>query len=105
MNWYKEYSSEWKEIIEESKQYIDEYWFENLNLRGGYKKDILDYIKFKHNELYLKYLDIYVKNNNKYWEDLAIEINKYCEQSGIKYINYFYHKELVAQKKNRNQNS
>ena len=27
----------WKEIIEISKEYIDEYSFEKLNLRGDYK--------------------------------------------------------------------
>ena len=32
------YITEWKEIIEISKEYVDEYWFENINLRGNYKK-------------------------------------------------------------------
>ena len=39
------YITEWKEIIEKSKDFIDEYWFENLNLRGSYKTYILNYIK------------------------------------------------------------
>ena len=39
------YITEWKDIIEVSKDYVDEYWFENLNLRGSYKKEILEYIK------------------------------------------------------------
>ena len=90
------YITEWKEIIEES---VDEYWFENLNLRGNYKKDILDYIKENYNGLYLKYVDIYEKNNNDYWRELADKINDYCEENDIKYINYFYHKELVEKKK------
>lgn len=61
----------------------------NLNLRGSYKKEILDYI------------DIYLKKNNKYWEGLAEEINNYCNQNNIKHTNYFYHKELVEKKKKR----
>ena len=32
------YITKWQEIIEQTKEYIDEYWFENLNLRGDYKK-------------------------------------------------------------------
>lgn len=28
------YITEWKEIIEISRDYVDEFWFENLNLRG-----------------------------------------------------------------------
>lgn len=93
------YITEWKEIIEESKDYIDEYWFENLNLRGSYKKDILEYIKENYYELYPKYIEIYEKKDNNYWETLADEINSYCEANNIKYINYFYHKELVEKKK------
>lgn len=94
------YITEWKEIIDQTKDYIDEYWFENLNLRGSYKKDILDYIKINYSHLYPKYIDIYVNKNNKYWEELAKKINNYCNQNSIKYTNYFYHKELVEKKKN-----
>lgn len=96
------YITEWKEIIDNTKNYIDEYWFENLNLRGGYKKDILDYIKNNFSDLYSEYIDIYVNKNNKYWKELAKEINNYCNQNNIKYTNYFYHKELVEKKKEGN---
>lgn len=47
------YITEWKEIIEKSKGFANEYWFENLNLRGNYKKEILGYIKNNYNDLYL----------------------------------------------------
>lgn len=88
------YITEWQDIIEESKGYIDEYWFENLNLRGSYKSYILNYIKEKYNNLYDKYLDIYEKKNKKYWLELSKEIQKYCEKNNIKYTNYFYHEEI-----------
>lgn len=93
------YITEWKEIIDQTKDYVDEYWFENLNLRGNYKKEILDYIRINYSDLYLYYIDTYLKKNNKYWKDLAEEINNYCNQNNIKYTNYFYHKELVEKKK------
>lgn len=93
------YITEWKKIIEISKEYIDEYWFENLNLRGSYKKDVLEYIKQNYNEFYPEYIEIYDNKNNDYWEELAEEINNYCKENDIKYINYFYHKKLVDQKK------
>ena len=96
------YITEWKNIIEETKCYIDEYWFENLNLRGEYKKDILNYIKEKRPELYSKYIDIYIKKDNSYWTQLSNEIEEYCRKNNIKYINYFYHEKLVEQKKNSN---
>ena len=93
------YITQWKEIIEISKEYVDEYWFENLNLRGSYKKDILDYIKENYNGVYPKYIEIYDKKNNEYWEVLANKINSYNEANNIKYVNYFYHKKLVEKKK------
>ena len=93
------YITEWKEIINISKKYVDEYWFENLNLRGSYKKDILNYIKKNYNEFYDDYCDIYLKKNNSYWKELSNEINNYCDKNSIKYMNYFYHKELVEKKK------
>ena len=93
------YITEWKKIIEISKDFVDEYWFENLNLRGSYKKEILEYIKTNYSKLYDSYVEIYVKNKDEYWRNLAIEIEKFCDENNIKYINYFYHKELVEKKK------
>ena len=96
------YITEWKEIINQTKDYVDEYWFENLNLRGNYKKEILDYIRTNYSDLYSDYIDIYLKKNNKYWKDLAEEINNYCNLNNINYTNYFYHEELVEKKKEGN---
>ena len=94
------YITNFKEIIEISKVYIDEYWFENLNLRGDYKTKILLYIQEKYPKLINEYNDIYMKGNKKYWNDLSKEIKDYCEINNVKYINYFYHEELVKNKKN-----
>lgn len=92
------YITEWKEIIEKSKNFVDEYWFENLNLRGQYKTYIMNYIKNKYPKYYNSYVDIYIKNNKEYWIGLANEINDYCQKNNINYINYFYHEELVKKK-------
>lgn len=98
------YITEWKDIIEASKDFVNEYWFENLNLRGGYKKGILDYIKSNYVKFYDKYIDIYINNNNIYWKNLSKEIEEYCNMNKIKYVNYFYHNELVSKKKEGNSN-
>ena len=90
--------TDFKAIIEKTKDYVDEFWFENLNLRGGYKQKIMTYISDKypeHNELYKK---IYLKGDKSYWIELASEINEYCESNRIKFINYFHHQELVKAK-------
>lgn len=93
------YITDFKTIIEETKDYICEYWFENLNLRGDYKKIILNYIKEKYPQYYDEYADIYIKNNKSYWQNLSNEIEKYCNDNKVKYTNFFYHDELVANKK------
>ena len=95
------YITDFKEIIEKSKDYIDEYWFENLNLRGNYKKTILDYIKLNYPDYYDEYVDIFVKNNKSYWQNLSKEIESYCSLNNVKYINFFYHEELVKSKREK----
>ena len=68
-------------------------------MRGQYKTYIMNYIKEKYPKYYDNYVTIYLKNDKKYWDNLANEINDYCDKNGINYINYFYHEELVKNKK------
>lgn len=91
--------TEVQEIIECSSSYVDEYWFENLNLRGNYKATILSYINENYSQHAGLYQEIYVKKNKEYWEKLAIEIEEYCQAHSIKHVNYFYHEKLVKEKK------
>jgi DNA repair photolyase len=86
--------TDWKEIIALTKDFCDEYWFENLNLRGSYKKTILEYISAKYAHLVPLYNEIYNKGKKDYWKNLAQEINDYCNKFDIKFVNYFYHKEI-----------
>lgn len=92
------YITDFKSILEQTKDYIDEYWFENLNLRGSYKGRILEYINRKYPDLYDNYKLIYNKGDKNYWVLLAAEIEEYCEKNHIKHRNYFYHEELVRNK-------
>ncbi len=93
------YITDFKAIIEASKDFVMEYWFENLNLRGSYKTDILNYIKENYSEYYDEYIKIYNKKDNAYWHKLASEINEYCTLNNLKFTNFFYHNELVEAKK------
>ena len=95
------YITEWKEIIDSTKNIVDEYWFENLNLRGAYKKEILDYINEHYPRLKQEYEKIYIHKDTAYWEELAVSLNGYCQEHGIKYENYFYHEKLVKEKNAR----
>ena len=93
--------TDYKKIIEETKEYINEYWFENLNLRGSYKAKILNYIKNSYPEYYDLYEKIYIDDDKTYWINLAAEINQYCHENKINFINYFNHDELVKAKLNK----
>jgi DNA repair photolyase len=89
------YITDYKGIIEVSKEFMDEYWFENLNLRAEYKQDILKYIKNNYSNYYEEYIKIYLRNDKSYWQKLANEIEIYCGGNNIKFNNFFYHEEIV----------
>lgn len=93
--------TDFKEIIEATKAYVCEYWFENLNLRGEYKQDILLYISEHYPQYLSDYKKIYNEKSLEYWEQLAGDIDQYCQNNHIEYTNYFYHSLLVAQKKRK----
>ncbi len=93
--------TDFRQIIEESAHFIDEYWMENLNLRGEYKASILNYINEKFPQYSELYKSIYVKKDNGYWESLSMEIEEYCKSRNINYINFFYHDKLVQKKSNK----
>lgn len=94
------YITDWKGLIDISKDYVCEYWFENLNLRGQYKEVILKYISEKYPEYFDEYYKIYKKGDKEYWKKLSLEIDDYCTSNGISFTNFFYHEELVLAKKN-----
>lgn len=91
--------TDYKEIIEKSRLFVNEYWFENLNLRGEYKAKILSYISKTYPQHMDLYKQIYVGKNKEYWEKLAVEMENYCMEHSIIHTNFFYHEKLVAEKK------
>lgn len=83
--------TDYQEIIESTKEYVSEYWFEDLNLRGPYKKEILKIIKDQYPQHYSVYENIYINNDRTYFYSLGTKINEYCEEKGVKYKIYFDH--------------
>lgn len=55
--------TDFEAIFERVKDQCDLFWLENLNLRGGFKKTIMDYIAEKHPDLVPLYDEIYNKEN------------------------------------------
>ena len=50
-------------IFERAKDQCDLFWLENLNLRGGFKKTIMDYIAEKYPSLFPLYQEIYDRHD------------------------------------------
>jgi len=96
--------TDFKKIIEATKEHVCEYWFENLNLRGGYKHDILLYISEHYPQYLADYQKIYNSKDLGYWRQLSDDIDQYCLDNNIRYKNYFYHSLLVEQKKKNKKN-
>ena len=98
-------------IIEAARDRCNLVWLENLNLRGGYKADILGYIAEKRPDLVPLYDAIYQKGDRAYWRELDAEVRAYAEREGLEYVrdddtmrrpfdvpptivNYFFHEEV-----------
>lgn len=86
-----------KEIVQATKTYCNAYWLENLNLRGGYKQIIMDYIKYNCPHLVPLYETIYTQKDKQFWIDLSEQLETYAKTEGINMVNYFYH-ELIRKK-------
>ena len=98
-------------IIDRVKGQCNLIWLENLNLRGDYKKVILNYIQEKHPQLMPLYDEVYQHGNRRYWEVLNGRLSVYAQEQGLCYVrdddsftqpfdalptvvNFFYHEEI-----------
>lgn len=106
-------------IIRRAKDNCNLVWLENLNLRGGYKKIILDYISEKYPDLVWLYDEIYRRKDSSYWAELDGQMKKFCQDEGLLYVrnddsvkrpfndppivvNYFFHEEIIPSAKKKN---
>lgn len=98
-------------IFERAKDQCDLIWLENLNLRGGFKADIMNYIAEKYPELVPLYDSIYNKKDRSYFEDLERKAREMADKHGCRFVDnetpyervekghpiivdYFYHEEV-----------
>lgn len=82
--------TDWKKIINKTKNFVDEYWFENLNFYPSIRGEIYKILKEINPDLVDKYQEIYSKNNN-YWNKEAEKIEKFCRSGNISSRIYFHH--------------
>lgn len=73
-------------VIEKIKGFCDYIWLENLNLRGGFKADIINYIGEKYPDLLPLYRQIYSKKDMSYWNLLDKKVAKYAKNNGFLYV-------------------
>jgi DNA repair photolyase len=89
------YITDCRKIIEQTRLFVDEYWFENLKLRGSYYPVILSYISRTYPQ-YQEYYDrIYTTRDPYYWKGLAKKLAAYCSQQSIAYKLFFPEKYLI----------
>ncbi|MBD5144891.1 MAG: radical SAM protein [Ruminococcus sp.] len=79
---------------------VDKICFENLNLRGAAKKEILKYIGEKYPQYSASYDEIYNKGNISYWKQLEADIDRLSEKYDIPFVNFFYHSGIKKGSKN-----
>jgi len=83
--------TDWKKIINQTKSFVDEYWFENLNLYPSIKGEIFNFLRKSKLELIEKYREIYSKNSN-YWNTEENKIKEFCKKNKVSCKIYFHHK-------------
>lgn len=105
-------------IIRRVKGQCNLIWLENLNLRGGCKPVILEYIRAKRPELQSLYHEIYTLGDRGYWEALDTRLHALAQEQGLDYlrdddsvrrpfhappviVNYFYHEEIKRSAKGK----
>ena len=90
--------TDFKQIIETTKDYVDEYWFDKLNLRTSFKTNMFNFIE-KNFPIYKTiYDDIYNKKNSQYFDEISAEIERYCNQNSIKYTDFYAGHKLLLDK-------
>ena len=98
-------------IFERAKDQCDLIWLENLNLRGGFKADIMNYIAEKYPKLLPLYEEIYNMKNRSYFEALEKKAEEMAKKYDCRFVDnetpyervpkghpiivdYFYHEEV-----------
>lgn len=77
--------TDYEKIINMTKDYVDEYQFDKLDLRSSFKTKMFNFIKQEYSALIPLYDSIYNKKTSDYFEKIADDIINYCNKNNIKY--------------------
>jgi len=86
--------TDWKRIIGETKNFVDEYWFENLNLYPSIKENINAFLRKNYPKLVSEYKQIYSKDST-YWQEEEKKVKQFCQENKISCRIYFHHKKIA----------
>ena len=103
--------TDFEAIFHRVKEQCDLVWLENLNLRGAFKQEILDYIKSKYPQLATLYHVIYTEGDRSYFRELEERARRLAEENNCPFVDnelpygrakpghpvivdYFYHEEI-----------
>ena len=103
--------TDFEKIFERVKDQCDLVWLENLNLRGGFKQEILDYIQKCYPHLIPLYDEIYCKGDRSYFRSLENQAAQMAKKYDCPFVDnelpygraepghpvivdYFYHEEV-----------
>lgn len=81
--------TDFKSIIEVTKDYTDEYWFDKLNLRSSFKTKMFKFIDGEYPIYKSIYDSIYNRKDTQYFDELSDEIEKYCTENNISFKNFY----------------
>lgn len=81
--------TDFKRIIEVTKDYTDEYWFDKLNLRSSFKTKMFKFIDGEYPIYKSIYDSIYNRKDTQYFDELSDEIEKYCTENNISFKNFY----------------
>lgn len=103
--------TDFEAIFHRVKEQCDLVWLENLNLRGAFKQEILDYMKSKYPQLATLYHVIYTEGDRSYFRELEERARRLAEENDCPFVDnelpygrakpghpvivdYFYHEEI-----------
>ncbi|MBZ9578632.1 radical SAM protein [Patescibacteria group bacterium] len=87
--------TDWEGIINKTKDFVNEFWFENLNIRATNWPHIKRWLETKHPDLLEKYERIYFTKSD-YWNKIEQEIKSFCISKKLNFSVYFHHQKSYS---------
>lgn len=84
------YLTDWQKIVQTTKDFVDEFWFENLNLYPSIWSNIKKWLKNYHPSMISEFGKIYFTKND-YWNQMEKEIEIYGIKNNLLFKIYFHH--------------